>query len=162
MWDHNYLYWGKTKDEVAFYYGTRLEWAHRQFPRGPRIFFTHGRQYFTTSTILLAQCWCIQMDWKKPISWFSCTSAPRCSPLKLEKILDNKENLTDKLSDVCQHNNRGGHGAVERFGGGNSGKRGSFGENQGPVKVPRTCWSESCRRNSALLTQLAGPMSTSR
>ena len=89
---------------------------------------------------------------------FSCISALRCSPLKLEKILDNK----DKLSDVCQHNNRGGHGAVERFGGGNSGKRGSFGENQGAVKVPRTCWSESCRKNRALLTQLAGPMSTSR
>ena len=70
---------------------------------------------------------------------FSCISALRCSPLKLEKILDNKENPTDKLSDVCQHNNRGGHGAVERFGGGNSGKRGNFGENQGAVKVSRIC-----------------------
>ena len=74
---------------------------------------------------------------------FSCTSALRYSPMKLERILDNKENLTNKLSDVCQHNNRGGYGAVERFGGGNSGKRGSFGENQGAVKVPRICWRES-------------------
>ena len=74
---------------------------------------------------------------KSQLADFPVFQLSRYSPLKLEKILDNKENPTVKLSDVCQHNNRGGHGAVERFGGGNSGKRGSFGENQGAVKVPR-------------------------